>query len=406
MRVRRGSWKVRAALVAALVLVMPCSTSFGEEVQVKGPAVDGAERPDVDASTVKGEIDAACALLDDSEKRALMDGLLLKLAVMCDRSDLLGQVRQEPREEIGHPDVGTDVPVSDPAGDTGSSTTQSETSLAVSETTGTICSGYNDSYHGVVTNQGYSGFSRSTDGGATFTDGGAFNSSSYGDPSMVWRKSDGYFYYVSLHSSGLGIYRSTDDCQTFQQHAIVHSGGGDDKELTVVDNNPASPYYGYLYVVWTDFGSGQQIKATTSTNGGATWSTPVVLSSASGVQGAWPAVAPDGTVYAGWAAGLFTGTMGIQVSRSTNGGTTWTALPPRRAARSSRRIRRPRAAVGGRRSRATSATCRRRRSRSGRTVRSTWCTATTRTVTTRVTRWTCSTVAPPTRARRGRPRSG
>ena len=327
---RVSAWWLRAgaAVAAAILLVVPVVASAAEEAPAVEAAPSAVEKPQVEVGQAKAELDAACALLDDPEKRALMDGLLLKLAVMCDRSDLLGRVRQEPREEIGHPDVGTDVPVSNPAGDTGSSTTQSETSLTVSETTGTICSGYNDSYHGVVTNQGYSGFSRSTDGGATFTDGGAFNSSSYGDPSMVWRKSDGYFYYVSLHSSGLGIYRSTDDCQTFQQHAIVHSGGGDDKELTVVDNNPASPYYGYLYVVWTDFGSGQQIKATTSTNGGTTWSTPVVLSSASGVQGAWPAVAPDGTVYAGWAAGLFTGTMSIQVSRSTNGGTTWTALPP------------------------------------------------------------------------------
>ncbi len=66
-----------------------------------------------------------------------------------------------------------------------------------------------------------------------------------------------------------------------------------------MDNNPASPYYGYLYVVWTNFSDGR-IWATTSTDGGTTWGAIQGISSSSNVQGAWPAVAPDGTVYAGW----------------------------------------------------------------------------------------------------------
>ncbi len=236
-------------------------------------------------ASIDKPLPAECALLDDLDKRALMDGLLLKLAIMCDRTEFLGQVVQAPNMEVGEPDTGTDVPVNNPAGDSGSSTTQSETSLAVSGTTGTICSGFNDSYHGVVQGQGYTGFARSTDGGATFTDGLALGSSSFGDPAMVWRKTDGNFYFATLHSSGLGLYKSTDDCQTFQQAAIIHAGGSDDKELMAVDNNPASPYYGNLYVVWTNFTDGR-IWSTTSTNGGTTWGATQGISSSSNVQGA------------------------------------------------------------------------------------------------------------------------
>jgi len=320
---RVGAWWARTGSVAAAAVVLTIPMVVW--AQGEAPAAS-TEKPQAASAQAKAEPDPACALLDDPQSLALMDGLLLRLAITCDRRDLLGRVRQEPQMEVGHGESGTDVPVNNPAGDTGVSTTQSETSLAVNEVTGTICSGFNDSYHGVVTGQGYTGFARSTDGGASFTDGLALGSGSFGDPAIVWRKADGSFYFATL-GNGLNLYRSTDDCQTFQFLSNPSTGGGDDKELMAVDNNPTSPHYGNLYVVWTDFGSGQQIKATRSTNSGASWSTPVVLSSGSGVQGAWPAVAADGTVYAGWAAGLFTGTMSIQLARSTDGGTTWTALP-------------------------------------------------------------------------------
>jgi hypothetical protein len=311
-------------MTVVLLLTAPVVVSAAEPTQATEAAPEKAETPSADAPAVKAALDEACALLDDPEKLALMDGLLLKLAIECDRTDLLGRVRQEPRMEVGAPDTGTDTPVNDPSGDTGSSTTQSETSLAVNEATGTICSGFNDSYHGVVTGQGYTGFARSTDGGATFTDGGGLDPGTYGDPAMVWRKSDGYFYLATLGSTGLRIYRSIDDCQSLQLLGNIHNDGADDKELMAVDNNPASPYYGHLYVVWTNFGLDYRIWATTSTDGGTTWGATQGISSSSNVQGAWPAVAPDGTVYAGWTE--FGSGITIRVSKSTDGGTTWSAV--------------------------------------------------------------------------------
>ncbi|MEM6795772.1 MAG: choice-of-anchor J domain-containing protein, partial [Acidobacteriota bacterium] len=88
------------------------------------------------------------------------------------------------------------------------------------------------------------------------------------------------------------------------------------------DNNDGSLYFGRLYVHWTDFANGG-IFSTHSDDEGSTWSTPVRMSATTGgVQGAWPAVAPNGDVYSSWV--LFgTDTVTIEVVRSTDGGVTW-----------------------------------------------------------------------------------
>ncbi len=54
--------------------------------------------------------------------------------------------------------------------------------MAVNEVTGTVCAGYNDSVHYFVSGEGFTGFSRSTDSGATFVDQGALGAGSGGDP--------------------------------------------------------------------------------------------------------------------------------------------------------------------------------------------------------------------------------
>ncbi|MCB8952551.1 MAG: exo-alpha-sialidase [Ardenticatenales bacterium] len=284
------------------------------------PALLGAE---------KAAAENNCSLLDNPAARERMGGMFeTKLLLACGRANELGQVSAPMTPETAALLGGVDVQVNNSTGETGTATTQSETTIAVNENTGTICSGYNDGYSGVVQGQGYTGFSRSTDGGASFVDGGALGSRSFGDPSLVWRKSDGYFYFAALDQSGLGIWRSTNDCASFQFHALIHSGGGDDKELMAVDNTPASPHYGRLYVAWTDFNAGARIFSTYSDNG-TNWSTPVALS-ASGVdvQGAWPTVAPNGDVYVGWVRWnpYSSGPIDIEIARSTNGGVSYSLV--------------------------------------------------------------------------------
>ena len=264
----------------------------------------------------------ACALLDDPKARPIMDGLLPYLLRECGRAHELGGVSNESSgADSSEQLVGTDVPISDPSGDTGS-LTQSETSMAVNPTTGTICAAHNDSYHGITEGNGFSGFARSTDGGATFVDQGAIGPNNSGDPSLVWRQVDGKFYYAALSNGGLAVWRSDDDCQSFTFVATIVNTGQDDKELMAVDNNMGGMYYGRLYVVWTNFSAGG-IFATFSDDAGVTWSTGQRISSVTGgVQGAWPVVAPNGDVYAAWVR-FGSGTVTMDVARSTNGGVNW-----------------------------------------------------------------------------------
>ncbi len=273
---------------------------------------------------------AECALLDDAKVRGKMDGLLLQLLLACGRADELGRVPQEVALEPvpAEGELIADVQVNDSTGDDQStSTTQSETSIVRNEVTGTLCSGYNDSHSGFVEGS-FTGFSRSTDGGATWEDRGALPSGSGGDPSVVWRRSDGKVYFAALRQGGVGVWRSDDDCLTFTFVAQAASGS-DDKELMAVDNDPGSPFFGRLYMVWTDFGAGASIFETHSSDAGATWSSQVALSGAGvDVQGAWPVVGPGGVVYAGWVrwnpwVPSGNTTMDIEISRSTDGGATW-----------------------------------------------------------------------------------
>jgi hypothetical protein len=276
-----------------------------------------------------------CAYLNDPATLAKMSNSFeTRLLVQCGllKPDTTSPAQRLPLNS-GPEQVWTDTQVNDSLSDTGSSTTQSETSIRVNPETGTICSAYNDSQHYAVTSTAFSGFSSSTDGGLTFTDHGPIpqdtgGGTSFGDPSIIWRKKDGKFYYGSLHSSGLGIWRSDDDCQSFTFLAMMHSGSGDDKELIEVDNNPLSPYYGRIYMAWIDFNNGAQIYGTYSDDG-VSWSSPIALSgSGVDVQGAWPAVAPNGDIFVTWIRWnpYYTGSIDVEVVRSTNGGVSYSAV--------------------------------------------------------------------------------
>ncbi len=311
---------INQAVKATLPIILCLLTTTVLNVELLQAATS-----DSDAAKMGKAPAEVCAQLDDPTKRPLMDGILFYLLRACGRDNELGRVSNSPgfvRQAEG-PSADIDVAVSDPTGEDGTSShTQSETSLALNETTGTLCAGYNDSWHYFANSEGFTGYSRSTDGGQTFTDQGALDAASGGDPAIVWRKADGNFYFGALKNGSLGIWKSTDDCQSFSLVGNIHSGSSDDKELMAVDNNPASAHYGRLYTVWTHFDAGGNIYSTYSDDLGVTWSTPKQVSPTSSVQGAWPVVAPNGDMFVSWVQFGST-TIDIEVARSTDGGDTW-----------------------------------------------------------------------------------
>lgn len=130
-------------------------------------------------------------------------------------------------------------------------------------------------------------------------------------------------YYASLASYASGqqpgqqvpelltVSRSVDDGASWSAPVVAADGHGtmfNDKESLWADRNPASPYFGRLYLSWTQFrGAGAEpINIVSSRDGGRTWSNPNQLSSAynnaaqGGRQGSVIRTGPDGAVYVVW----------------------------------------------------------------------------------------------------------
>ncbi len=204
-----------------------------------------------------------------------------------------------------------DVQVNEPDPDSeGKAAIQAETSVSINPSTGTICVGYNDGNR--------TGYSRSTDGGATFVDGGEFQTASGADSSLVWRAEDESFYYVAFNNSpGMSaLWRSADDCKTFSY--LTSSVIQGDRPMMAIDNNPKSDYKGRIYLAV----SGIQIG---HSENGTNWSPPVLASppAAGSVTNPWPAVDPTtGHVYIAYKEAL-DGNMRVWVVQSADGGETW-----------------------------------------------------------------------------------
>jgi hypothetical protein len=100
-----------------------------------------------------------------------------------------------------------------------------------------------------------------------------------------------------------------------------------DKNWMTVDTNANSPFYGRIYVTWTDFRggssgsySGSPLLLSYSDDEGETWSEPRRLARTRYAQGTQPVVGPDGTLYIVYNE-LFKEI--VRVTRSDDGGETF-----------------------------------------------------------------------------------
>lgn len=183
-------------------------------------------------------------------------------------------------------------------------------------------------------------FYPSTDRGVTWSEGFLSDPFALGDPSVIFdRSGTAYYGYIGTFShSGIFVNKSTDGGFTWNQFgtAVIEHEGAipfEDKCYPTCDWT-YGPHHGNVYIAWTQFdryGSSNTADSTRilfarSTDGAESFSSPVRVSDQGGnavdsddtVEGAVPAVGPDGTVYLTWS-----GPRGIEFDRSTDGGVTF-----------------------------------------------------------------------------------
>src|SRR5262249_28707752 len=199
--------------------------------------------------------------------------------------------------------------------------TQSETTIAAFGNT--VVVGFNDSGSNSGGTNKFTGFARSTDGGATFTDGGTLPTNpggDAGDPVLARDNSTGRIYFATLgfSVSTIQVFRSDDNGATWMAPVNGTPGGSsEDKEWITVDNF-AGAGNGNVYLVSRRFGAGPGIYFFRSTDHGATFGPNLGTLIVTGSQGAFVAVGPDHSVYVFWYAGAT-----LQMRKSTDQGLTF-----------------------------------------------------------------------------------
>ncbi len=181
------------------------------------------------------------------------------------------------------------------------------------------------------------GWYHSSNGGVTWTEGVQTNTNtgSSGDPAMAFgANGHAYFAYLAFNGEfsaggGIGFMRSTNGGATWSNNIQVDYSNTtetfNDKSFMTVDNNPASPYYGRLYIAWVKFSTSHNnspLVVSHSTDDGLTWSAAVQAAGPPNFdqnQGAFPRVAPNGDLYVAFI-NSNTPNSRMAVVRSSNGG--------------------------------------------------------------------------------------
>jgi len=184
----------------------------------------------------------------------------------------------------------------------------------------------------------------STDGGFNWKRN-AMNSQYgvWGDPCVVYDTVGNLYYGHLSNTPSPGFWIDRIVVQKSKDGGIsFNSGAGigynppkkkQDKEWLAADMS-SSKFRNNLYAAWTEFDDyGSQLSTDStrilfsrSTDFGESWSAPIKISDASGdcsdedntVEGAVPAVGPNGEVYISWS-----GSLGIMFDKSTDGGNTF-----------------------------------------------------------------------------------
>ena len=180
------------------------------------------------------------------------------------------------------------------------------------------------------------GWARSADNGSTWAHGYLPGTTTFAggpyarvsDPSVAYDARHNVWMVSSLgiNSSADGVAvlvsRSTNGGTTWSKPVVVASkaAGSLDKNWTACDNTATSPYYGRCYTEWDDNADGNRIKMSTSADGGVTWGTARNTADNATGLGGQPVVRPNGVVVVPIDNANETA---LRVFRSTNGGASW-----------------------------------------------------------------------------------
>jgi hypothetical protein len=219
----------------------------------------------------------------------------------------------------------TNVLVNNVAEDTTAQDTQSETSIVLAG--GNVVVAYNDSEEFTGSNNHFTGYSTSSNGGTSFTDQGGLPASTNGDagdPVLAFSNSAGAVFFSTLSfnvSNVIQVFKSTNNGVTFGAPVAGATGGPFDtldKEWMTTDNFSGRGG-GNIYLTYTDFGlTSTTIKLSRSTNGGSSFRSPVTLATGT-VQGSNVVVGTDHSVEVFWLDGNAASER-ILMKKSTNQG--------------------------------------------------------------------------------------
>ena len=185
------------------------------------------------------------------------------------------------------------------------------------------------------------GFATSSNGGSTFQHGflpgttsaatppGIYSATS--DASVAFDARHGVWLisFLGLHPNGnpvevdVLVSRSTDGGATWSTPVGGDTSGNfNDKNWTVCDNTASSPFYGHCYTEYDNPSHNDTIQMSTSSNGGLTWGAPQTTQNQTHGIGGQPLVQPNGTVIVpivGFAGNKFL----LLSFVSTDGGASW-----------------------------------------------------------------------------------
>jgi hypothetical protein len=150
------------------------------------------------------------------------------------------------------------------------------------------------------------GFATSTTAGANWTNGflpgitiyqqGTFSAAS--DPVVAFDAAHGMWIISSLTIANVdqvAVSRSPDGIN-WDDPIMVSATPNSDKNWITCDNTPASPFFGNCYVEWDDPSTGNRIWMSASTDGGLTWAAARNTADLAAGIGGQPVVQPNGTV--------------------------------------------------------------------------------------------------------------